>query len=120
MTVQASPLPGTSLIDMTRIRLTMTSTLSGDDGLPFGASAQYSHNGGATGGSLLNNRRLSTLLVTQPAYLGTRRTARTTGSIADQSIRFDLAYRYNGTGAYDLSDGLFDIGAEVVYTVFVP
>ena len=48
-----------------------------------------------------------------------RRTAASPGSIADQSVRFDLDYRWN-TGNIDLSDGTFDVAADVVYTVYIP
>jgi hypothetical protein len=117
--VQAAPLAGTNLVQFGLMRVTMTTTVAGNDGLAFGASAQYSHNGGANGGRNLNNTSLSTLLLPQRAYTGNRRTARVPGSIADQSIRFNLTYRYNA-GTYDLADGLFDAGAAVVYTVWVP
>ncbi len=117
--VQATPLVGTTAAQFNNMRVTLTSQQTGNDGVAFGASAQYSHTGGANGGSSLTNRRLSALATPQRAYTGSRRTARIPGSIADQSIRFDLDYTYN-LGAYDLSQGLFDIGATVVYTVFVP
>lgn len=117
--VQAVPNGGTNLVQFTLMRVSLTSTVSGDDGIPFGASAQYSHLGGANGGSSLNNRSLATLLLPQRAYTGSRRTARVPGSLADQSIRFNLTYTYN-TGIYDLADGMFSAGAFVTYTVWVP
>jgi hypothetical protein len=119
--VQATALPGTTLAQLTNMRVTWSTALTGtDDGLTFGTAAQYPHaTGGANGGRLLINRRLSTLVLPQPAYVGTRRTAATRGTISEQSVRFDLDYTYN-LGAYDLSQGLFDIGATVVYTVWVP
>ncbi|MBR9834900.1 MAG: hypothetical protein GYB42_06860, partial [Alphaproteobacteria bacterium] len=52
-------------------------------------------------------------------FSGNRRTARAPGSIADQSVRFDQTYRWN-TGNIDLSQGVIDVEAEVVYTVFIP
>jgi hypothetical protein len=117
--VQAAPLAGTSLVQFALMRVTMTTTQTGNDGLAFGASAQYSHLGGANGGRNLNNTSLLTLITPVRAYTGTRRTARIPGTIAEQSIRFNLTYRYNA-GTYDLSDGIFDAGASVVYTVWVP
>jgi hypothetical protein len=118
--VQATPLAGTSAAQFNNMRVTWSTTLSGTDGgISFGSAAQYPHTGGANGGRNLNNTRLSTIATPTRAYTSTRRTALTPGSISAQSVRFDLDYTYN-FGTYDLSRGLFDIGATVVYTVFVP
>ena len=64
-------------------------------------------------------RRLSTLTGGRDIFRGNRRTAATAGTIADQSVRFDLDYRWN-TGNIDLSDGTFDVEAEVIYTLYIP
>lgn len=119
--VQAAALPGTTPAQFNNMRVTWSTALTGtDDGLTFGTASQYPHaTGGANGGRFLINRRLSTLTLPQPAYLGTRRTAASRGTITEQSVRFDLDYTYN-LGAYDMSLGLFDVGAVVVYTVWVP
>lgn len=115
----ATPLGGSTTADLNRVRLLLRTVQSGDDGLPFGAAAQFPHSTGAAGGSQANNRRLSTLVPGRRVFRGNQRTAATPGTLADQSVRFDLRYRYN-SGNIDLSDGVFDVEAEVVYTVYIP
>lgn len=108
--------------DLNLIRLRMRMTQSGNDaGLSFGSSAQIPHsgNGAASGVQWGGYRRLSTLTGGRDIFRGNRRTAAAPGSIADQSVRFDLDYRWN-TGNIDLSDGTFDVEAEVIYTVYIP
>lgn len=117
---QATPLGATTPGDFGRIRLQLRVTESGNDGLAFGASAQFPSTANTpAGGTRANNRRLSELLNPIRVFQGNRRTARTPGTIAQQSVRFDARYRYN-SGRYDLSDGVIDAEAEVVYTVYVP
>lgn len=116
---QATPSPGTSAADLQRVRVTLATTLGGDDGLAFGSAAQYPHTAGPAGGSQANNRQLSTMIVPRRVFVGNRRTAASRGSLADQSVRFDLRYRYN-FGSTDLSEGVLNIGATVVYTIYVP
>lgn len=99
----------------------MQVTLSGDDGLAFGSAAQYPHTGGPTGG-VTNYPSLWSLLTGRNVFTGNRRTASGRGSLADQSVRFDLAYSIPSTNlsGYDLSLGTFDFEVEVTYTVFIP
>lgn len=108
--------------DLNLIRLRMRMSGSGnDDGLSFGAASQIPHTGNtsASGVQWGGYRRLSTLTGGRDIFRGNRRTASSAGTIADQSIRFDLDYRWN-TGNIDLSDGTFDVEAEVIYTVYIP
>ena len=108
--------------DLNLIRLRMRMAESGnDDGLSFGSAAQLPHSGNtpASGMQWGGYRRLSALTGGSDIFRGNRRTADTPGSIADQSVRFDLDYRWN-TGNIDLSDGTFDVEAEVIYTVYIP
>ncbi|MEO0607829.1 MAG: hypothetical protein AAFY82_06325 [Pseudomonadota bacterium] len=108
--------------DLNLIRLRLRMTQSGnDDGLAFGGAAQLPHSGntGQSGVQWGGYRRLSTLTGGRDIFRGNRRTALTPGTIADQSVRFDLDYRWN-TGNIDLSDGTFDVAADVVYTVYIP
>lgn len=108
--------------DLNLIRLRMRMTQSGsDDGLAFGGAAQLPHSGntGRSGVQWGGYRRLSALTTSRDIFRGNRRTALTPGTIADQSVRFDLDYRWN-TGNIDLSDGTFDVAADVVYTVYIP
>lgn len=117
---QATPLGATTPGAFGRMRLQLRVTESGDDGLPFGSSAQFPNTGNTpAAGTRANNRRLNELITPLRVFEGNRRTARIAGSIAQQSVRFDARYRYN-SGAYDLSDGVIDAAAEVVYTVYVP
>ena len=115
----ASPVGSTTLADLQRVRGTMSVTRDGNDGLAFGSAAQYPHTGGPNGGRRMNGRRLSSLAGGFTVVRGNQPTAASRGSIADQSVRFDLTYRYN-FGNVDLSEGTVDIEAEVVYTVYVP
>ncbi|MEO9971790.1 MAG: hypothetical protein ABJG15_18480 [Hyphomonadaceae bacterium] len=94
-------------------------TLTGDDGVPFGADAQFP-GGSATGGVETSINTLADMDGTDPVFIGTQRTAATPGSIADQSVRFDATYSLGGSTGYDLSQGAGEVEANVVYTVFVP
>ena len=108
--------------DLNLIRLRMRMTQAGNDGgLAFGASSQLPHSGNtpASGMQWGGYRRLSTLTASRDIFRGNRRTAASVGTLADQSVRFDLDYRWN-TGNIDLSDGTFDVEAEVIYTVYIP
>ncbi len=116
---QATPSPGTTVADLQAVRVTLATTLDGDDGLAFGSAAQYPHTAGPAGGSQANNRQLSTMITPRRVFVGNRRTAAARGSLADQSVRFDLRYRYN-FGNTDLSEGVLNVGATVVYTIYVP
>ncbi|MEO1304809.1 MAG: hypothetical protein AAFV37_07530 [Pseudomonadota bacterium] len=108
--------------DLNLIRLRMRLTRTGTDGgLSFGSAAQLPHTGNTdrSGVQWGGYRRLSTLTAGRDIFRGNRKTAASAGSIADQSVRFDLDYRWN-TGNIDLSDGTFDVAADVVYTVYIP
>jgi hypothetical protein len=101
--------------------LRLTTTTSGtSSGFSFGSAAQNPHTAnGTTSGSRALGRRLDTMTSAFDVYRGNRRTARVAGSIAQQSVRFNLDYRVTG-GNYDLSRGLIDASADVVYTVYIP
>ncbi len=98
----------------------MAVTQSGDDGLAFGSAAQFPHSGGATGGVAGTVTTLDDLTTPANVFTGDQRTAASTGSIAAQSVRFDVTYTLGGTAGYDLSMGAGEIEADVTYTVFVP
>lgn len=113
--------PNTDFIFLFITRLDMLVTLAGDDGVPFGDAAQYPHSGGPTGG-MTSFPNLWSLLPGRNVFTGNQRTAAARGSLADQSVRFDMAYSV-GAGnlqGYDLSLGTFDFEVEVTYTVFIP
>lgn len=114
-----TPVNGTQVSDLNRIFLRLSVTDSGNDGIAFGAAAQFPHTAGPLGGSRANSRRLSNMTSPVRVFVGNQRTARVPGSIVDQSVRFDLRYRYH-SGSVDLSDGVFDFEAEVLYTVYMP
>ncbi|MEL6226434.1 MAG: hypothetical protein AAFR01_05360, partial [Pseudomonadota bacterium] len=102
------------------IGYSLSVTQSGDDGLAFGANAQFPHTGGATGGVSTGVTALSDMATATNVFTGNQRTAATPGSIASQSVRFDAVYTLGGAGGYDLSQGAGEIEATVTYTVFVP
>ena len=119
---------GDFLIDFTleNIAFDMDVTVSGDDGIVFGTAAQDPTDGG-TG-------LLPTLTTLDPfnvpdaiqVYDGGRRTASAPGSIAEQSVRFDLNYALDGDTdidgiqPFDLSFGNGTISMFMVYTIFAP
>ncbi|MEM1087059.1 MAG: hypothetical protein AAGH90_04965 [Pseudomonadota bacterium] len=108
--------------DLNLIRLRMRVAQTGtDSGLNFGSAAQLPHTGNTdrSGVRWGNYRRLSTLTAGRNIFRGNRRTALNAGTIPEQSVRFDLDYRWN-TGNIDLSEGTFDVEAEVIYTVYIP
>lgn len=108
--------------DLNLIRLRMRLDRTGTDGgLSYGTSAQFPHSGNSNIAGLqwTNYRRLSAITTNQDIFRGNRRTAASLGTIADQSVRFDLDYRWN-TGNIDLSEGTFDVEAQVDYTVYIP
>lgn len=118
--VIAAPVSNPADLNLIRVRMRMTQSGT-DDGLGFGAAAQIPHSGNASNSGVQWNgyRRLSTLTAGRDIFRGNRRTAASPGTIADQSVRFDLDYRWN-TGNIDLSDGTFDVEADVIYTVYIP
>ncbi|MEM9738842.1 MAG: hypothetical protein AAF829_03170 [Pseudomonadota bacterium] len=116
----ASPIGDTTPDQMNRMRAYFDGvTVSGDDGLPFGSAAQFPNSGGITGGRRMNGRRFSNWATSRPVFTGNQRTAASRGTLAEQSVRFDIRYRYN-SGNVDLADGVFDAEAEILYTVFIP
>ena len=120
--VQAQPpQSGLDLTLLNIIRLNMTSTVSGDDGLAFGSRAQAGHSGGPDAGFAAEYRLIQTL-PGRRIFTGDQRTAAVDGTLAEQSIRFDAEYtiRAQNLAGYDLSLGTFDFEVDVVYTVFVP
>ncbi len=113
--------PTTTVAQFNLMTLRLTTTTSGTAGaLSFGSAAQNPHSANATtSGSRALGRRLNTMLTRFDVFRGNRRTARVPGTITQQSVRFNLDYRIAG-GNYDLSRGLIDSSAEVVYTVYIP
>lgn len=108
--------------DLDLIRLRMRLAQSGtDSGLDFGTAAQFPHTGNTdqSGVNWGGYRRLGRLTGGSTIFSGNRRTALNAGTIPEQSVRFDLDYRWN-TGNIDLSEGTFDVEAEVIYTVYIP
>ena len=118
--VIAAPVGNPADLNLIRVRMRMTQS-GNDDGLAFGGAAQIPHSGNSNRSGVQWNgyRRLSTLTAGRDIFRGNRRTALSPGTIADQSVRFDLDYRWN-TGNIDLSDGTFDVEADVIYTVYIP
>lgn len=102
------------------IAFEMAVTDSGNDGLAFGANAQFPHSGGATGGMVTAVNDLGDMGSSTQVFAGNRRTAASRGSIAEQSVRFDAVYTLGGLEGYDLSLGAGEIEADVTYTVYVP
>lgn len=114
----ASDAPDPDALDKIRYRL--RTTLSGTDGpFTFGSSAQFPHTGGTNGGVRNGFRFLNRIDTPTDVFTGNQATAASPGTIIDQSVRFDVAYRYR-TDNYDLSQGVVDSEATVTFTVYVP
>jgi len=104
----------------------MSVNLSGDDGLPFGSQAQLPNSAGPNGG-IGSVDNLLEMKTRQTVFQGDQATARGTGTIAEQSVRFDVVYTLGSWRGYTLStpgvqmaDGIYEVEAEVVYTLWVP
>ncbi|MEO0465324.1 MAG: hypothetical protein AAF216_02180 [Pseudomonadota bacterium] len=116
----ATPVGATTTAQMAQMRFFVDGvTLSGDDGVVFGGAAQYPNSGGANAGWRNNNSQFTQLMTPTLVFVGNQRTAASRGTLTDQSVRLDFRYRYN-TGNFSLSDGVFEAGAEFVYTVYIP
>ncbi|MEO0982192.1 MAG: hypothetical protein AAFX03_06025 [Pseudomonadota bacterium] len=119
--VATAPTSTLNFILLLITQLNISVERAGDDGLAFGSAAQFPHSAGPTGG-VAAGANLFSLLGGQTVFTGDQRTAASRGSIADQSVRFDLLYTI-GAGSltgYDLSLGTFDFEVEVTYTLFAP
>jgi hypothetical protein len=82
-------------------------------GEAFGANAQYPHTEGPTGGTAQDARSLADLVSRTRVFTGNQPTAATSGSIVDQSVRFDITLDTDRA-----SRG--EIAPEILFTVFVP
>jgi len=109
---------GSTLLDETNIAFSMGMTLSGNDGLAFGANA-VTTNPGTFPGTVADLGDMATPTL---VFDGTSRTALTRGNLAAQSVRFDNTYTLDdGTGlGYDLSMGAGTVQADVTFTIYVP
>ncbi|MEM6899677.1 MAG: hypothetical protein AAF583_07910 [Pseudomonadota bacterium] len=119
--------------DLNDITWTMSVTPTGNNGgaFAFGANAQDPN------GTLGSQQDLGDFNGTA-VYTASRRTAATPGSIAQQSVRFDVTYALaplagladdpltpadeslTRVSGYDLSQGAGAVEANVTYTIFVP
>lgn len=93
-----------------------------DGGFTYGSAAQAPHSGGEQAGFITPIDLLNLVNTPTNVFTGNQRTAAGPGSIADQSVRFDISYPLVGAtiAGYDLSLGVVDFGVTVEYTVFVP
>ena len=95
------------------ISFQMTIDRQGSSPMAFGQKAQFPHTGGATGGLATNIETLADLRKTRTLFTGNQRTARSSGTIAEQSVRFTAHY---SSKTARTSSPL----PNVIYTVFVP
>lgn len=114
----------TNGLDESNISFAMGVTVSGDNGLAFGANAQDPSTGGD--GVVAAIDSLDDLNTQSKVFDGGQRTAASAGNLAAQSVRFDSVYSLDsdtaaaGIQGYDLSQGVGTLSADVTYTVFVP
>lgn len=93
-----------------------------DGTISYGSAAQPPHSDGELAGFSTPVDLLDLLNTPTTVFTGNQRTAASRGSIADQSVRFDISYPLVGAtiAGYDLSLGVLDFGVTVEYTVFIP
>ena len=119
----------TDALDLSNIAFEIATATSGNTaptgGFAFGGNAQDPCT--TTGGCFVTTiDSLDDMATEASVYTADRRTAASRGSIAAQSVRFDTTYTFDsdtataGIQGYDLSDGVVDLEAEVVYTVYAP
>lgn len=108
----ADPVSDTS--EALRASLLIKVDIRGDGTVPFGTKAQYPHTGGARGGLPAKTITLADLRQSTRVFTGNQRTAKSPGSIAEQSIRFTMSTR-NTIGAESKAHA-----HDIVYTVFIP
>lgn len=108
-------------LDESNITFEMEVTTSGDDGLAFGSASQDPSTGGTGYVTTVDDLGDMSGADTK-VFDGGQRTAASVGTIAEQSVRFDMTYTLDdGAGnGYDLSMGAGSIQADVTYTVYVP
>lgn len=104
-----------SALTASSINWAMSITPSGNDGLAFGASAQDPSTGGTGVVAIANLGALSTAT---KVFDGGRKTAASAGSIAAQSVKFNVVYSLNS--GYDFSKGVGTISIPVTYTIYNP
>ncbi|MEM1086793.1 MAG: hypothetical protein AAGH90_03625 [Pseudomonadota bacterium] len=99
---------------------------SGTGGIAFGAHAQLPHTSGPAGG-VGSVASLLDMQTQQTVFQGNQRTAASRGTLVDQSVRFDVTYvlgSWQGYGLHtrhtNLAEGVYEVEAEVIYTVWVP
>ncbi|MEM9937665.1 MAG: hypothetical protein AAF768_02355 [Pseudomonadota bacterium] len=104
----------------------MNVTQSGNDGIAFGNNAQFPHSGGASSG-VSTVSSLFDMIAPTTVFSGDQRTAASPGTLPEQSVRFDIVYTLGSWQGYSLStahtnlaEGIYEVEAEVVYTVWVP
>jgi hypothetical protein len=99
------------------INLTMSMTQSGSDGgLSYGSKAQSPTTGGS--GFAAFPVSLNSLSAPTKIYGAGRRTANISGSIVEQSVRFNAQYEV--VGAYGLEFGVASLSIPVTYNIYIP
>lgn len=94
-------------------KLALKVSLGGRGDVPFGQSAQYPHKAGPQGGMASNPHALGDLKTRRRVFTGNQRTAARTGSIAEQSVRFDMVLANTVPTRHSPAP-------EIMFTVFVP
>jgi len=113
----------TASMDESNISFEMDIVVAGNDGLAFGANAQ---DPSGASGVVASIDSLDDLSTQAKVFDGGQRTAASRGSLAEQSVKFDLTYELDSDTAtagiqdYDLSLGVGTLQADVTYTIFVP
>lgn len=98
-------------------RVAMAFSLTDTDNPAVGSKAQYPHSAGPDGGLNLNVQTLADLQRRTTIFSGNQRTARTPGSIAEQSVQFELREIPPTTTS---ADGTLVTSSVVTFTVYIP
>ena len=98
---------------LSQTSLSLSASLQSPENPEIGRKAQYPHSAGPGGGLIAETFKLSELTRRTTIFRGNQRTAARRGSIAEQSVRFDLNYtNQDPSVSHPLPD--------MVFTVFVP
>lgn len=102
-----------SLKDLAAISFHLSASLQSNRISGHGTKAQHPHSAGPTGGLASNVSTLADLTTRTAVFSGNQRTAAQSGTIAEQSVQFEVGYRQTNTRTKtDMP--------SVVFTIFAP
>ena len=85
----------------------------------YGRSAQFPHSSDSPQGGVVNDGYLSELISQKIVFVGNQKTAKTQGSVIDQSVRFTNTYTLTNIQNIDVQSTQ-ELVASVIYTIAIP